>query len=112
MGHSLRGMGKRFLLVASGASTRTWWIWMLRRENIPNRRNDSSQERLIGTQNNEKPLKGEMFLNQWVQTERWLERRLHVAQKSAMECGLPCGKMGWRVWAHEGDHLSKQRGLN
>lgn len=22
---------------------------------------------------------------------------LHVAQKSALECGLPCGKMGWRV---------------
>lgn len=55
-------MGKRFLLVASGASTRTWWIWMLRRENIPSRRNDSSQERLKGTQNNKKPLKGGVFL--------------------------------------------------
>lgn len=64
-------MDKRFLLVASGASTRTGWIWMLRREDIPSRRNDSSQGRLKGTQNNKKPLKGEVLLNEWVQTERW-----------------------------------------
>lgn len=91
---------------------------MLRTENIPSRRNDSSQGRLKGIQNNKKSLKGGVFLNQWAQMERWkagqrwIERRLHVAQKSAMECGLPCSKMGWRVWVLEGGHLSKQRGLS
>lgn len=74
--HSLRGTFKRFLLVASGASHKDMVdLDAEERENIPNRRNDSSQERLKGTQNNKKPLKGEVFLNQWVQTERWKARQ-------------------------------------